>query len=109
MPTLDHGDVTLTEPPWCAGHDGPAETRDDIHHTAPVAVAGGPVGLDVELVEFPYGAVPVPVSLYVELHPAAATLDPDGLRDLAAAFADRATLLRALAERLAALRAGGTW
>ncbi|MFJ7204260.1 DUF6907 domain-containing protein [Streptomyces sp. NPDC098789] len=65
MPTLDAGPVTVTCPPWCAGHpEGPAEYLVDVHHAAPVPVPAGLVKLDVQLVEYPYGATPIPVSLH---------------------------------------------
>lgn len=108
--TLDHGPVTLPEPSWCAGHtDGPAEHRVDLHHAAPVPVPEGLVDMDAELVEFPYGTTPVPVSVHVELVAPGATLDPDGLREFAAGLSARAALLVEFADRLATLRAGGAW
>ncbi|MCY0952106.1 DUF6907 domain-containing protein [Streptomyces sp. H27-S2] len=110
VPTLDHGDVTLPEPAWCAGHaEGPAEYRADVHHAAPVPVPAGLVDVDVELVAFPYGGTPVPVSIHVEIVIPGATLAPDGLREYAAGLVERAALLRELADRLAVLRAGGVW
>ncbi|WP_369778054.1 hypothetical protein [Streptomyces sp. R33] len=110
VPTLDHGPVTLPEPDWCAGHVGqPVEVRADLHHAAPLDVPDGLLDLVAELVAFPYGETPVPVSVYVELVPVAVTLDPDGLRRYAAALAARATLLRRLADRLTVLRSGGAW
>lgn len=108
--TLDHGDVTLPEPAWCAGHpEGPAAYRADVHHAVPVPVPDGLVDMDVELVAFPYGSVPVPVSVYVGIVVPAMTLDPDGLRDYAAGLTERAALLVELADRLAVLRTGGAW
>ncbi|MFD5507002.1 DUF6907 domain-containing protein [Streptomyces sp. NPDC127051] len=107
--TLDHGPVTLPEPSWCAGHDGQPEVRADLHHTAPLDVPAGLVGLAAELVEFPYGEHPVPVSVYIELTGVGTTLDPRGLREYAAALNDRAAVLRRLADRLTVLRSGGAW
>ncbi|MCY0926908.1 hypothetical protein OTB20_11975 [Streptomyces sp. H27-H1] len=110
VPTLDHGDVTLPEPAWCAGHrEGPAEYRADLHHAAPVPVPDGLVDIDAELVEYPYGTTPVPASVYVELTAPGLTLDPDGLRAFAAGLVQRAALLVEFADRLAVLRAGGAW
>ncbi|GAA3272741.1 DUF6907 domain-containing protein [Streptomyces lavendulae] len=110
VPTLDHGPVTVPEPDWCAGHVGqPVEARADLHHAAPVDVPDGLLGLVAELVAFPYGETPVPVSVYVELAAVGMTLDPEGLRRYAAALAARGTLLRRLADRLTVLRSGGAW
>ncbi|MEV7833023.1 hypothetical protein AB0P12_20770 [Streptomyces subrutilus] len=110
VPTLDHGNITLPEPSWCAGHpEGPAESRADVHHAAPVPVPDGLVDMDAELVAFPYGGTPIPVSLHVEIVGPALTLNPDGLREYAAGLIERAALLVEFADRLAVLRAGGAW
>lgn len=110
VPTLDNGNVTLPEPAWCAGHtDSPAEQRVDLHHAAPVPVPSGLVDMDAELVEYPYGTTPIPVSVHVEIVAPAMTLDPDGLREYAASLAARASLLVEFADRLAVVRTGGAW
>ncbi|MFD6889098.1 DUF6907 domain-containing protein [Streptomyces sp. NPDC059957] len=110
VPTLDGGPVTMPEPSWCAGHpNDPTGYRVDLHHSAPVPVPEGLIGVDAELVEFPFGRRPVPLSVYVELVAPGATLDPDGLREFAAGLAARAALLVEFADRLATLRAGGAW
>ncbi|WP_327169224.1 DUF6907 domain-containing protein [Streptomyces subrutilus] len=110
VPTLDHGDVTLPEPSWCAGHpEGPTEARVDVHHAAPVPVPDGLVDMDIELVEYPYGTVPIPVIVYVAITVPAMTLDTDGLHEYAAGLVERAALLVEFADRLAVLCAGGAW
>ncbi|MFD9267241.1 DUF6907 domain-containing protein [Streptomyces goshikiensis] len=110
MPTIDAGSVTLPEPPWCAGHaDEHPGYRVDIHHSVPVPVPDGLIDLHAELVGFPFGTVPVPASIYIEIIEPGATLDPSGLREFAAALVTHAALIRGLADRLTTLRAGGAW
>lgn len=110
VPTLDVGPVTMHEPSWCTGHGQElASDLVDVHHAAVIAVPDGLISLHAELVEFPYGTTPIPVSVHVELVVPGATLDPDGLREFADALMERAALLRDFAERLATLRAGGAW
>ncbi|MEW2135528.1 hypothetical protein AB0892_02770 [Streptomyces sp. NPDC005409] len=108
--TLDSGLVTVPEPSWCVGHtDEQLVDRVDIHHTAPVGVPQGLIDLHAELVAFPFGITPVPVSVHIELLVPGATLDPDGLREFADALVARAALLRGFADRLTVLRGGGAW
>lgn len=110
VPTHDAGPVTLPEPSWCAGHpNDDTGYRVDLHHAAPVPVPEGLVDLHAELVAFPYGTTPIPVSVYVEIVAPARTLDPDGLRAFAAGLVERAALLGEFADRLTVLRAGGAW
>ncbi|WP_060179544.1 DUF6907 domain-containing protein [Streptomyces sp. IMTB 1903] len=109
--TLDHGRVTIPEPAWCTGHDGPPDGLVDVHHTGPEHLVqyGGGTALRAELVAFPYGETPVPVSVHVELHIPDVTLDPPGLEGLAVVLDEQAAELRRLALRLAVVRAGGVW
>ncbi|MGW6979966.1 DUF6907 domain-containing protein [Streptomyces sp. NPDC054932] len=109
--TLDHGPITIPEPDWCLGHGGPPDVLVDVHHTGPEHVVryGGGIALRAELVAFPYGETPVPVSVHVELHIPDVTLDPPGLEGLAEVLVEQAAELRRLALRLAVLRAGGAW
>ncbi|MFE3786964.1 DUF6907 domain-containing protein [Streptomyces goshikiensis] len=111
VPTLDHGPITIPEPDWCTGHDGTPEALVDVHHAGPEHVVryGGGIALRAELVAFPYGATPVPVSVHIELSAPDVTLDPPGLEGLADVLVEQAAELRRLALRLAVLRAGGAW
>ncbi|KJY18398.1 MULTISPECIES: hypothetical protein [unclassified Streptomyces] len=109
--TLDAGLITIPEPAWCLGHDGPRDVLVDVHHSGPEHLVqyGGGTALRAELVEFPYGETPVPVSVHVELSVPDVTLDPPGLEGLATVLDEQAAELRRLALRLAVLRAGGVW
>ncbi|MFD0138006.1 DUF6907 domain-containing protein [Streptomyces sp. NPDC127159] len=113
LPTSDHGEVTLPEPPWCLGasvHE-PGGYRADILHRGPeqtIAFRGDPIS-EAGLVQLPYGSTdpelgsPTPgvsVSL-VQL-----TLDPVGLYELAAVLDRHAEQLRGLADELTLLLAG---
>lgn len=112
VPTLDHGPVTLPEPAWCTGHDDrPVEALVDVHHSGHEHVVhyGGGIELRAELVAYPYGSRPVPVSLHVEVDTSDVTLDPPGLEAFATILDEQAAELRRLALRLAVLRAGGDW
>ncbi|WP_236244507.1 hypothetical protein [Streptomyces sp. CC210A] len=109
VPTIDHGPVTLTCPPWCTGHTShPAEYRADLSHTGPEHVLphdGEPLHI-AQLVQFPYGTRPNTTGLYVEQSGYAQTLAPTGVDALAAALVEHAAQLRHLARELSALRAG---
>ena len=115
LPTSDHGDVTLPEPAWCIGHPNhrPDDLRADILHRGPdvtLAFRGRRI-MDASLAQSPFSTLEDPevcsstaaVSVSV-LHPA---LDPIGVYDFAAALDSYADRLRALADELTALLAGG--
>ncbi|MEV5182894.1 hypothetical protein AB0K88_24350 [Streptomyces werraensis] len=109
LPTIDHGDVTLTEPDWCVGHgDHLPEHRSDLGHAGEdvtLKFRGQPLA-DACLVQSPFAEatardVQVSVSLLGQ------SLDARGVYELAAdldAYADR---LRALADQLLVIRAEG--
>ncbi|MFC8201359.1 DUF6907 domain-containing protein [Streptomyces sp. NPDC057298] len=110
LPTLDHGEVTLTCPAWCAGHPDhrPDTHRADILHAGPdiaLTFHGEHIG-DASLVQAPFSELTsrgpeISVSLLGQ------TLDPAGVYDLAAALDRHSDQLRNLADQLSALLAGG--
>ncbi|MET7711027.1 hypothetical protein [Streptomyces sp. NPDC005407] len=114
VPTLDHGDIVIPEPAWCAGHDGqPPQYRIDIGHTGPereliVPTSRGPVPLMVTAIEqrpfigdrFPGTAPLVWLGISSDGYPSS----PAQLDQLANALVGHAATLRALARRLAVLR-----
>ncbi|MFC8408529.1 DUF6907 domain-containing protein [Streptomyces griseoincarnatus] len=108
LATLDHGDVTIPEPSWCAGHACHLpENRADLAHTGEDVVLkwrGQPIAYAC-LDQAPFSErsreVRVSASLVGE------TLDARGVYELAAdldAYADR---LRTLADQLLLLRTEG--
>jgi hypothetical protein len=111
LPTEDHGDVTLPEPSWCAGHADhrPDSYRVDLTHKGPEHRLHhqGQLLWTVFLGQAPCATAPDHrgVGLYVEQSSYALTLDPNGLYDLAATFETHADRLRALADQLAAILA----
>ncbi|MFJ7159757.1 DUF6907 domain-containing protein [Streptomyces sp. NPDC101118] len=110
VPTLDHGPVTLTCPRWCVEPHTTPEHRADISHTGPEHrfAFGGTSLLVAMLSADPFGpAWRRPTALYVEQQDFARTLAPDGLRQLAAAYAVQAHRLRTLADELSVLLSGG--
>ncbi|MFG3231803.1 DUF6907 domain-containing protein [Streptomyces antibioticus] len=115
LPTLDHGPVTLPEPAWCAGHADhrPDTARADLIHCGPPAALTY-LGIDVftaELVASPYASTTIPrlggPTPGVSIDPLGRTLDPADLYDFAARLDTYADRLRALADQLDAILAGG--
>ncbi|WUR84492.1 hypothetical protein OG967_39835 [Streptomyces phaeochromogenes] len=115
LPTRDHGDVTLDEPTWCAGHADhrPDNYRADILHQGPdvtLTFRGHHVA-DAALAQSPFagdsspglgGRTPgVSVSLIGR------TLDPAGLYNLAASLDGYADQLRDMADQLSTILGGG--
>lgn len=107
--TSDYGPVTLPEPGWCLGEHEADGYRSDLSHT------GREVQLDYDdeallvasFTQDPFAAHgPRTVGLYVEQTGFARTLGPDEADQLADALVSHATVLRALARQLSALR---TW
>ncbi|MFE0844921.1 DUF6907 domain-containing protein [Streptomyces rochei] len=104
--TEDHGDVTMTCPPWCAGHDDDALPV----HLVDVAHVGqhqeiwfrGDLLWTTALVQYPYATDSVrhDVLVYAEQEWHANSFDPAGLVELADTLAVHAERLRTLAERL---------
>lgn len=113
LPTLDSGNVTLPEPTWCVGHDDhrPDTHRTDLSHDGakvPLLLDGRPVG-DLLISQAPC-ADPGPREpqgfvwiRYGEDY----GRSPAQLYDLAAALDTHADQIRALADELAAILAGG--
>ncbi|MFI8510475.1 DUF6907 domain-containing protein [Streptomyces sp. NPDC085460] len=108
LTTIDHETVRLVEPEWCTGHaDHTPCHRVDLAHTgAERRLAYGSDDLLIAmLTQDPYAKDPERrrTGLYVEQTGWAATLDPDGVRRLAATLTVHAMHLRQLADRLARL------
>jgi hypothetical protein len=115
LPTIDHGDVTITCPDWCIGHADhePESHRADILHRGPDATLTfrGREISQASLVQSPFarrgelrfgGRIEgVSVSLIGQ------TLDPVGVYELAAELDMYAARLRSLAYELAVILAGG--
>ncbi|WP_405595157.1 DUF6907 domain-containing protein [Streptomyces sp. NBC_01092] len=113
LQTLDHGDVTVPEPDWCAGHDGEqVGTMAEISHDGPHMTAtvdsedlGAVPLMRANLTHAPY------LELRPEPHPVAyvegleaASFDADGLRALVAegrAYLDRLEAMAAELDELA--------
>ncbi|MFD5818130.1 DUF6907 domain-containing protein [Streptomyces sp. NPDC127038] len=115
LATADHGDVTLPEPSWCAGHahHDPESLRVDLIHAGPAVDLDhrGRTLLSAELVQSPH-ASPGPRHLGgrtpgVSVHPLGQTLNPVELYGLAADLDRYADQLRALADQLDATLGGG--
>ncbi|WP_051820649.1 MULTISPECIES: DUF6907 domain-containing protein [Streptomyces] len=110
LSTSDHGPVTTQEPGWCLGHSARAPGyRIDLTHTGPehtFAFAGDTL-LVAMLSQDPFVTDPERrrTRLYIEQTGYSATLDPAGVRQLAAALTVHAMHLRTLADQLATLRA----
>ncbi|MGW3646674.1 DUF6907 domain-containing protein [Streptomyces sp. NPDC000878] len=111
VPTLDHGEITIPEPAWCAGHEGqPAGCRSDFLHRSPArafAFRGKQLGA-AGLVQGPFAEhasrlTEAHLTLIIE----GVTLNPVGLYDLAGALDRYTDRLRDLADELHALLGGG--
>ncbi|MGW3374067.1 DUF6907 domain-containing protein [Streptomyces hydrogenans] len=108
LPTIDHETIRLAEPEWCTGHtDHTPCHRVDLAHTGTEhRLAFGDADLLVAmLAQDPYATDPERrrTGLYVEQTGWAASLDPDGVRRLAATLTVHAMHLRQLADQLASL------
>ncbi|MER5211977.1 hypothetical protein ABT063_15690 [Streptomyces sp. NPDC002838] len=111
LPTIDHGDVTLPEPAWCAGHPDPRpQYRTDLAHYGPehrLTFNGAPL-YRLMLVQSPLAErMSRDLCAYVEESGYTGSLDPAGLYDLAAALDAAADQMRAFADQLAVVLAGG--
>ncbi|WP_328620706.1 DUF6907 domain-containing protein [Streptomyces sp. NBC_00354] len=110
VPTIDHGLLTLTCPAWCAGHDTRLpQYQADLSHTGPEHAFrfDGDQLFKAMLTQYPFGSGSRETGLYVEEAGFARTLDPAGLRQLAATLTVHAVHLRTLAGQLDALLHGG--
>ncbi|MCY0961552.1 DUF6907 domain-containing protein [Streptomyces sp. H27-H5] len=108
--TIDHGPVTITCPAWCASHDPAPQYLADIDHTGPEHEFryDEETLLLAMLTQAPFAEHSSrTLGLHVEQTGFARTLDPAGLRRLAAALTVHAVHLRTLADELADLLAGG--
>ncbi|MFF9687285.1 DUF6907 domain-containing protein [Streptomyces sp. NPDC014623] len=111
VPTVDQGNVTITEPSWCTGHEGqvPHLLSDTGHIGAPhrakfdgEELAFAALSQDPFAVKSDRG-----VGVHVEMGALACSLSPSELDDLAVVLVNYAGTLRHLARQLSALRAGG--
>lgn len=111
LPTHDHGDVTLPEPSWCVGHPNPrAQYRTDLTHYGPEhrLTFNGHELFRLMLAQAPLSErASRDLAAFVEQSDFSADLDPAGLYDLAAALDHAADELRAFADQLVAILAGG--
>lgn len=115
LPTADHGDVTLPEPAWCAGHPNhrPDDLRADIHHAGPDVTLTwhGHHITDACIVQSPFTEIDIPElssrTPGVSVSIMARTLTPVDLYDLAATLDSYADRLRDLADQLSAILGGG--
>lgn len=106
VPTIDHGPITITCPPWCTGHAGqPAQYRADLNHSGPEHAFNfhNDRVFTALLSQYPFGSGSRETGLHIEEAGFAATLDPAGLRQLAATLTVHAAHLRTLAAELAVL------
>ncbi|MEU8676806.1 hypothetical protein [Streptomyces sp. NPDC048560] len=108
--TIDHGDVTIPEPSWCAdSHDHQPEALCDIGHRGPehrVEFYGYELSRAM-LVQDPFVVhSDRSIGALVEMGELARALTPGELDELAAVLVDYAGTLRRLARQLSVLKAG---
>ncbi|WP_060880906.1 DUF6907 domain-containing protein [Streptomyces scabiei] len=115
LPTIDHGPVTLTCPAWCAGHDDhrPDTHRADILHKGPditLTFRAAEV-ITAGLAQSPYATLVAPElggrTVGVSVYPPGRTVTPIDLYGLAASLDSYAGRIRALADHLTVILAGG--
>ena len=115
LPTVDHGNVTLPEPSWCAGHahHDPETARVDLIHAGPVIDCThlGTELFSAELVQAPYATAGTPQHLGgrtagVSVHPLGRTLTPTEVYSLAARLDAYSDQLRDLADQLTPILGG---
>ncbi|MFJ8951847.1 DUF6907 domain-containing protein [Streptomyces sp. NPDC102381] len=114
LPTLDHGEITLPEPSWCAGHahHDPNTRYADVTHAGPeselqfrhavllaASICAQPNATNPSLGLG--GAMPG-----ISVFPLGESLDPAGADALAAALVEYAVELRKLARQLSAALGG---
>lgn len=115
VPTIDHGDVTLSCPAWCvAGHSYPrgvAQT-DICHEGEPVWALShteeyGESGhAEVSFAQWPFSSRPDTV-LSVEAEDGNLELGPAGARKVAQAFRKHADTIDLMADQLDGIRGAG--
>lgn len=112
LPTIDHGEVTLPEPAWCAGHTDhdPGNVRADILHKGPDVRLDflGEEIINAGLAQSPFTTLPTRPefggrTVGVSVSPPDRTLNPVQLYSLAAALEGYADRLRDLADQLDAI------
>ncbi|MFF2437938.1 DUF6907 domain-containing protein [Streptomyces sp. NPDC058107] len=112
--TTDHGDVTVACPPWCTAEHGyrhPPAKAEITHNSEPAwalvdTPEHGPTSLvEAGLVQWPYSDR-AQVFLSVETDDGHLEVGPTGARRIAAALRAHADHIDAMAEQLAAMRAG---
>lgn len=113
LPTVDHGDVVLTEPSWCVGHADhlPDSYRADLTHYGPEhrLTFNGATLFRLVVAQSPLAdRASREVCAYVEQAGDSGSLDPVGLYDLAAALDHAADHMREFADQLTALLAEDT-
>lgn len=103
VPTIDQGPLVLVCPPWCAGHDTRIpQYQVDLGHTGPEHAFRfeGDLLFKAMLTQHPFGSGSRETGVYIEEGGFARTLDPAGLRQLAATLTVHAVHLRTLAGQL---------
>ncbi|MFD0434768.1 DUF6907 domain-containing protein [Streptomyces chartreusis] len=113
LATSDHGNITLPEPSWCAGHThhDPETLRADLDHSGPAVQLNHRYTtlLSACLTQSAYTADAASVlggrTPGVSVWPLGDTLNPSQLYDLAARLDAYADQLRALGDQLGAILA----
>ncbi|WP_103542045.1 DUF6907 domain-containing protein [Streptomyces sp. SM1] len=109
LATTDHGDVTISEPSWCRGHEDhlPEERADLAHNTDDVILKwrGQPLVFAC-LDQAPY-ADTASRDVHVSVSLVGQALDAREVYELAAALDTYADQLRTLADQLLVVRAEG--
>ncbi|MFF4839247.1 DUF6907 domain-containing protein [Streptomyces collinus] len=111
LATADHGQVTIPEPTWCAGHQqhDPDSARSDLGHAGPdITLAFHGRTLSVACLDQAPFAVEASREPVVSEFLVGKSLDPVGVYELAAAYDRYADQLRDLADQLTAILAGGS-
>jgi hypothetical protein len=113
LPTVDHGEITLTCPAWCTGHADhhPGTYRADLTHYGPEhrLTFNGVELFRLMLAQTPHAErTSREVCAYVEETGYTGSLTPAGVYDLAAALDQAADRMREFADRLAVLLDGSS-
>ncbi|MEU1556929.1 hypothetical protein ABZ517_30110 [Streptomyces scabiei] len=111
LATVDHGDVTVPEPAWCAGHDDHVPVhRSDLTHYGPETTLAfrGTVLHRFLIGQAPYAALDTrELCGYLLQEEYAVSITPADLDAFAAALVEHAAVLRHQARELSVLLAGG--
>ncbi|WP_405698176.1 hypothetical protein OHA99_26665 [Streptomyces coelicoflavus] len=110
LPTADHGDVTLPEPSWCAGHPrhNARDLRAEILHTGPAVVLEfrGLTLTAACLAQAPFAGKKAGNAVHGSDDLYERELDARGLYAYAAALETYAAGVRSLADQLLVILAG---